>query len=77
MVKMDNENIPKNAVKCPIYYCDICDFKCCKYSNFKTHKTTLKHLKNENDNKMVKNGNELTPKMPKNSLFSCSCGKCL
>jgi hypothetical protein len=33
-----------------------------------------KHLKNENDNKMVKNDNELTPKMPKNSLFTCSCG---
>uniref|UniRef100_A0A6C0CWH7 C2H2-type domain-containing protein n=1 Tax=viral metagenome TaxID=1070528 RepID=A0A6C0CWH7_9ZZZZ len=68
---MDNEFMPKNAEKPHIYHCDICDFKCCKYSNFKIHNTTRKHLKNENDNKMVKNDNNL---MPKNSLFSCSCG---
>ena len=71
---MDNYFMPKNAEKCQIYHCDICDFKCCKYSNFKVHKNTLKHLKNENDNKMVKNDNDLMPKMPKNSLFTCSCG---
>jgi len=66
--------MPKNAEKCQIYYCDLCDFKCCKYSNFKIHNNTLKHLKNKNDNKMIINDNYLMPKMPKNSLFSCSCG---
>ena len=71
---MDNEIMPKNAEKCQIYYCDLCDFKCCKYSNFKIHNNTLKHLKNKNDNKMIINDNFLMPKMPKNSLFSCSCG---
>ena len=71
MVKMDKEFMPKNAEKCQIYHCDICHFKCCKYSNFKVHTTTQKHLKNENDNKMVKNDNDL---MPKKSLFTCSCG---
>ena len=71
---MDNEIMPKNAEKCQIYYCDLCDFKCCKYSNFKIHNNTLKHLKNKNDNKMIINDNYLMPKMPKNSLFSCSCG---
>ena len=71
---MDNDFMPKNAEKCQSYYCDFCDFKCCKYSNFKIHNTTLKHIKNENDNKMVKNDNNLMPKMPKNSLFTCSCG---
>jgi hypothetical protein len=74
MIKMDNEIMPKNAEKCQIYYCELCDFKCCKYSNFKIHNNTLKHLKNKNDNKMVTNDNYLMPKMPKNSLFSCSCG---
>jgi hypothetical protein len=74
MIKMDNEIMPKNAEKCQIYYCDLCDFKCCKYSNFKIHNNTLKHLKNKNDNKMIINDNYLMPKMPKNSLFSCSCG---
>jgi len=66
--------MPKNAEKCHIYHCDMCDFKCSKYSNFNIHKNTLKHLKNENDNKMVKNDNDLTPKMLKNTLFTCTCG---
>jgi hypothetical protein len=68
---MDNEKMPKNAKN---FYCDICDFKCCKQSNYETHLMTAKHIKNENDNKNGKNDNE---KVPKNALFNyeCYCGR--
>jgi len=74
MIKMDKEKMPKNAKKCQNYYCELCDFKCSKYSNFVIHNNTLKHINAENDNKMIKNDNDLTQKMPKTPLFSCNCG---
>ena len=71
---MDKNKTPKNSKKLPEYNCDFCDFNCCKKIDWERHIVRPKHIKNENDNKMVKNDNDLTPKMPKNSLFSCSCG---
>lgn len=59
-MKTTNEKMPKNAEN---FYCKICDFKCCKESNFQKHLLTLKH-------KIRTNTNE---KMPKH--FLCSCGK--
>ena len=59
-MKTTNEKMPKNAEN---FYCKICDFKCCKESNFQKHLSTLKH-------KIRTNTNE---KMPKD--FLCSCGK--
>ena len=68
---MDNKKTPKNA---EIFYCEYCDFKCFKYSDWERHIVRPKHIKNENDNENGKNGNE---KSPKNALFNsvCSCGK--
>ena len=48
--KMVTENLPKNAVK---YSCDLCDFKCCKLSNWKSHITTNKHKTVTNSDSLV------------------------
>jgi hypothetical protein len=59
--------MPKNA---EIFYCENCEFKCSKQSNFNAHLRTRKHQMITNDNK----------KMPKiaekcQSRLSCHCGK--
>ena len=36
------EKMPKNA---EIFICKICDFKCCKQSNYDKHLATAKHQK--------------------------------
>ena len=68
---MDNNKTPKNA---DFFYCEYCDFKCFKYSDWERHIVRPKHIKNENDNKNGKNGNK---KSQKNALSNCmcSCGK--
>jgi hypothetical protein len=71
MIKMDKNKTPKNSKKLPEYNCDFCDFKCCKKIDWERHIVRPKHIKNENDNKMITNDNDLTPK---NSLFTCNCG---
>ena len=43
---MDNEKMPKNAEK---FYCEHCDFKCSKLSNYNIHCLTPKHKNNENE----------------------------
>jgi hypothetical protein len=67
----DNEKMPKNA---GLFYCELCDFKCFKKSNFETHLLTLKHKNYENDNKNDKNDNEKVPENA-NTKFVCECGK--
>ena len=62
---MGDKKMPNNAEK---YYCEICDFKCSKKSNWNIHLSTLKHI---NGDKMVTNGDK---KMPKNAEFECECG---
>ena len=62
----DNAGNEKNAKKSNLFVCELCNFNCCKKSNFLTHIKTKKH----NDNKMVKNGNYL----PKNADHVCKCG---
>ena len=56
----------KNAEKCHIFVCEICDFKCCKESNYKNHLETIKH----------KRLTETSKKMPKyeSKSFVCICG---
>jgi hypothetical protein len=55
--------MPKNAEK---FVCSICDFKCCKISNYNAHISTRKHNLLTNVDK----------KMPKNAdKFICDCGK--
>jgi hypothetical protein len=60
---MDNKKTPKNAEK---FYCEKCDYKCSKTSDWSRHILRPKHQNDKNDNK----------KTPKNAeLFKCDCGK--
>ena len=57
--------MPKNAEFC----CNICNFKCCKKSNWQLHIKTLKHIHGANGNNLE------MPEMPKMPIFFCDCGK--
>ena len=62
---MEKNFMPKNAD----FYCNYCDFKCCKKSNWKTHLTTSKHQYRLNGN--CKENAEID----KNAENVCDCGK--
>ena len=65
-MKQNETNLmPKNA---EIFYCEKCDFKCSKKSNYNKHLTTAKHKMKQNE----------TKKMPKNadSLHNFICEYC-
>jgi hypothetical protein len=63
MIINDNKKMPKNAKN---FYCEICDFKCTKKSNYEKHLMTRKHEMITNENK----------KLPKNAKdFYCECGQ--
>lgn len=69
---MEDTNKPQ---KTPTnFYCDVCDFKCCKLSDWSRHITRPKHLNNEKGYKMITNDNIKTPKTPE-PIFVCECGK--
>jgi len=57
--------MPKNAEN---FYCNICDFRCSKQSNFVTHLGTLKH-------KRLIHPNEKNAKNENAAHFICVCGK--
>ena len=57
---METKNSPKLA---KIFYCEKCDYKCSKESDYKKHLSTRKH-------KMETNGN----KTRQNSPYICECG---
>ena len=55
------------------FVCELCDFKCCKRSDWNRHINTLKHL---NANKMLENANIFTPKNADTLTFICKkCNK--
>jgi hypothetical protein len=67
MVTKNAKKMPKNA---EIFYCEKCDFKCSKQSNFNAHLITRKHQMVTNDNKTaLKNAEKCQ------SRLSCHCGK--
>ena len=51
------------------YYCEICDYKCSKRTDFNKHLSTSKHIKGY---KMVTNGDNNSQKV---ACCKCSCGK--
>jgi hypothetical protein len=65
MDKIGNNKMPKNA----IFICNICDFKCCKKSNYEIHLNTNKHKSRNDGNKMEK------METKKNAEYTCNCGK--
>jgi hypothetical protein len=68
---MGNEKTPKNA---ELFYCEFCDFKCCKQSDWNRHSMRAKHKYYENDNKNGNNGNEIFSKNATPN-YICDCGK--
>ena len=61
---------PKNADK---FFCELCDFKCFKESDWERHIFTRKHKKND---KMMTLDDNFTPKNAEVSKeYVCSCGK--
>jgi hypothetical protein len=56
--------MPKNAAN---YFCDFCDFKCSKKSNYETHLLTNKH---KNATKCYQNVTAYKQKMPPVKLIS-------
>ena len=60
---------PKNAD----FECKLCNFKCCKLSDWNRHINTIKHKQRHNGNVLETPGNNFTPK---NAEFICDCGKC-
>ena len=56
-----------NAKNASIFICKICDFKCCKKSNYNKHLTTRKHQNNDNQ---LHNKEQNMPKK-----YQCICGK--
>ena len=61
---------PKNAEK---YFCELCDFKCCKGSDWDRHLMTRKHKKND---KMITMDDVFTPKNAAvTKIYTCDCGK--
>jgi hypothetical protein len=56
---------PENAK----FTCMLCDFKCCKKSDWDRHTQTLKHVRRHNGNKKE------TAEINKNANYICGCGK--
>jgi hypothetical protein len=63
--KTEKMEMPKNAD----FYCEICDFICCKKSNYEIHCKTKKHINRVNGNEME------NAEIKKNAIYECKCGK--
>jgi len=59
----------KNAKK---FICELCDFKCCKLSDWNRHIITLKHIK---ATKCYKNASDFTPKNASSKINCPICDK--
>ena len=66
---MDIKKMPKNAEK---FNCYVCDFKCCKQSNYNNHIITPKHKNNEKRYKMIQN--DATKNNEEDKMYNCECG---
>jgi hypothetical protein len=69
MMTNDDKKSPKIAYK---FYCDICDYKCSKNSDWIKHTLTRKH---QNDDKMMTNDDNFSPKVANSNVYICECGK--
>jgi hypothetical protein len=63
--KTEKMEMPKNAD----FYCEVCDFICCKKSNYEIHCKTKKHINRVNGNEME------NAEIKKNAICECKCGK--
>jgi hypothetical protein len=68
MDTLDTKNTSKNTHK---FYCESCDFRCCKLGDWKRHILNAKHKKLTMDTNMDTNDTIFTPQIH----HSCECGK--
>ena len=66
----DNKKRQKNA---DIFFCENCDFKCFKLSEWSRHLSRAKHQNNENGKKNAENGKK-NAKLNADGNFICDCG---
>ena len=71
METLETNLTPKNA----IYACNLCNFKCCKKSEWLRHNNTIKHNSRLNGNNLETLETNLAPKNAVNASHECSCGK--
>jgi hypothetical protein len=71
MIKMIKKNAEKNAEN---FYCQKCDFKCFKMSDWNRHIIRRKHMDDKNDKFFGENDNEKTPNLLKPE-YVCECGR--
>ena len=71
MMTNDDQKVAKVA---QIMYCNLCDYKCIKKSNFVKHLTTEKHKKRLLDDQIMTNDDQKVAKVAQ-PLFTCECGK--
>ena len=54
MATISNNLVAKSGKSgIPEYYCDGCDYKCCKKYNWDKHIMTAKHIKSTNSNSLA------------------------
>jgi hypothetical protein len=70
MLHNNIEMLHNNSLNSPKkFVCEICDYKCCKKSDFEKHLTSIKHKSNEN-------GDKCNLKFAKNAELTCNlCNK--
>ena len=67
---MTDTKMPKNA---EIFFCEYCDFKCCKKSNYDKHLLTSKH---KNTDKILTNTDaSVADNATSSNAHICDCGK--
>ena len=71
METLETNLTPKNAV----YACNLCNFNCCKKSEWIRHNNTIKHSSRLNGNNLETLETNLTPKNAVHAAHDCSCGK--
>ena len=73
---MFQEKSPKISYK---FFCEVCDYKCSRQSEFNKHNSTAKHRKLTNASDLLtdvaKNLPEASEKIAKKQKYICKCGK--
>ena len=72
MVHNGTQNVAKSRSKvAQDYYCEKCDYRTCKTSDWKKHLKTKKH----NGTQMIHNGTQNVAKSCSKERFTCDCGR--
>ena len=75
LVKMETKFSENSDYLNNYYYCNVCNYKCCKKQHIKQHFLSQSHKK-RTGNQVSNNGNHtiIQDNVTKNNIFECSCG---